>query len=228
MIELFAMTHRGLERVSAGEMACVKGLMHMTTVTLLAGPLVLAAYGYVPVTGSEKETPVYAEAETKEFVNEHILSENPLFIPPLLEPRIENGEKIFDLVIQEGETEFFPGKRTKTLGFNGDYLGPTLIYHPFHIHGVQFLVLDRNSVEPPLYEQGWKDTVMVLPGETMRVILQFKDYADPHLPYMFHCHILEHEDMGMIGQFVVVDDLSDEFTIQSPLVGPLEGHSDVH
>ena len=526
------------------------GLMHMTAVSLLVGSLVLVACGYVPVTSSQGEAPVYAEVEAKEFVNEQVLPENPLFIPPLLEPRIENGEKVFDLVIQEGETEFFPGKRTKTLGFNGNYLGPTLrvrigdnvrlnvtnqlresttthwhgmhlpaamdggphqmiqpgetwqphwtidneaatlwyhphlmgktgeqvyrglagffilddkksdaldlpkeygvddipvvvqdrefdgdvqlvyrhperaltagmlgdtilvngtyapylevpaklirlrllngsnarrynfgfsdnrafyqiagdgglleapvertrlmlapaeraeilvdlsakdtpvtlmsfpfmdsenaiqnsvqeslvgktdegqqfrilelrpqpgdfplqeipaalnsierldgasatktrrfkleaftinskrmdhtrvdeivrmgdteiwelsndspIYHPFHIHGVQFLILDRNGVEPPLYEQGWKDTVMVLPGETVRVILQFKDYADPHLPYMFHCHILEHEDMGMMGQFVVVEDFADEVQIQSPLVGPMHEQSQIH
>ena len=47
--------------------------------------------------------------------------------------------------------------------------------------------------------------VVVNPAETVRLIMQFTDYADPHLPYMFHCHILEHEDMGMMGQFVVVD-----------------------
>jgi bilirubin oxidase len=82
-------------------------------------------------------------------------------------------------------------------------------YHPFHIHGVQFQVLDRDGKTPPPYEQGWKDTVMVLPAETVRLIMSFADYADPRMPYMFHCHILEHEDMGMMGQFVVVDDPSE-------------------
>ncbi len=69
----------------------------------------------------------------------------------------------------------------------------------------------------PAYEQGWKDTVIVHPAETVRLIMQFNDYADPHVPYMFHCHILEHEDKGMMGQFVVVDNLSDPVSIQSPL-----------
>ena len=100
------------------------------------------------------------------------------------------------------------------------------IYHPFHIHGVQFLVLDRDGREPPAYEQGWKDTVMVLPEETVRVIMQFKEYSDSTLPYMFHCHILEHEDMGMMGQFVVVENLSDRVQIQSPLIGSMEQHSE--
>jgi len=40
--------------------------------------------------------------------------------------------------------------------------------------------------------------------ETVRIIMQFKDYADINVPYMYHCHILEHEDQGMMGQFLVV------------------------
>jgi bilirubin oxidase len=55
--------------------------------------------------------------------------------------------------------------------------------------------------------------------------MQFNDYSDPTLPYMFHCHILEHEDMGMMGQFVVVDSLTDDVRIKSPLIeAPEEQH----
>jgi FtsP/CotA-like multicopper oxidase with cupredoxin domain len=97
-------------------------------------------------------------------------------------------------------------------------------YHPFHIHGAQFLVLDRDGAEPPEHEQGWKDTVIVKRAETVRVIMQFKDYSDPSMPYMFHCHILEHEDAGMMGQFAVVDSLSDDVGVQSPLVEEAEEH----
>ena len=42
------------------------------------------------------------------------------------------------------------------------------------------------------------------PDTTVRVIARFEDYADPDVPYMFHCHVLQHEDDGMMGQFVVV------------------------
>ena len=45
---------------------------------------------------------------------------------------------------------------------------------------------------------------MVAPNERVRLLLSFADYADPDLPYMYHCHILEHEDAGMMGQFAVV------------------------
>ena len=76
--------------------------------------------------------------------------------------------------------------------------------HPFHVHDVQFLVLTRDGSPPADNEAGWKDTVLVMPRETVRIITHFSDYTDPDNPYMFHCHILEHEDAGMMGQFLVV------------------------
>ncbi|MDP7455617.1 MAG: multicopper oxidase domain-containing protein [Gammaproteobacteria bacterium] len=78
--------------------------------------------------------------------------------------------------------------------------------HPFHVHNGQFQILDRNGQPPPLNEQGWKDTVRVGSGEELRIIMRFDDYADNENPYMYHCHILEHEDLGMMGQFLVVDE----------------------
>ncbi|MBT3820105.1 MAG: multicopper oxidase domain-containing protein, partial [Nitrospinaceae bacterium] len=75
--------------------------------------------------------------------------------------------------------------------------------HPFHIHDIQFLILDRNGRPPSPGERGFKDTVTVNQAETVRIIAKFADYADPEKPYMYHCHILEHEDAGMMGQFIV-------------------------
>jgi bilirubin oxidase len=84
-------------------------------------------------------------------------------------------------------------------------------YHPIHIHGVQFQILDRGGRPPADYERGWKDTVLVSNAELVRVIIRFPEFSDLHTPYMYHCHILEHEDMGMMGQFIVVDEnISDE------------------
>ena len=48
-----------------------------------------------------------------------------------------------------------------------------------------------------------EDTILINRNERVRLLLEFSDYADPVTPYMFHCHILEHEDAGMMGQFVV-------------------------
>ena len=79
------------------------------------------------------------------------------------------------------------------------------IAHPFHIHDVQFFVLDRNGIAPPLSEQGRKDVVLIKPQETLRMITLFSDFANDPVPYMYHCHMLVHEDGGMMGQFEVVD-----------------------
>ena len=81
------------------------------------------------------------------------------------------------------------------------------ISHPFHIHDIEFNVLTRNGQPAPNYEQGWKDVLLVKPNESVRFIGKFDDYADPETPFMFHCHILKHEDDGLMGQFIVIDSL---------------------
>ena len=78
-------------------------------------------------------------------------------------------------------------------------------YHNFHVHDVQFQVLSVDGAEPGPQVSGWKDTVYVPPGGSVRLALRFTDYADPDTPYMYHCHLLQHEDAGMMGQFVVVE-----------------------
>lgn len=77
--------------------------------------------------------------------------------------------------------------------------------HNFHIHASHFLVLSRNGNPAEVQEniKGYKDTVHIPPSETVRIIVKMSDYADPDGKYMFHCHFLEHEDAGMMGQFIV-------------------------
>ncbi len=80
------------------------------------------------------------------------------------------------------------------------------IAHPFHIHDVQFNILEINGEIPPVHMQGWKDVVLVPPQNgTAKFITKFEDYSDTSVPYMYHCHILTHEETGMMGQFIVVD-----------------------
>ena len=73
--------------------------------------------------------------------------------------------------------------------------------HSMHLHDVQFQILSRNGRTPQPHEQGRKDTVLIMPGETVRIISRFRDYTGV---YMYHCHLLEHEDDGMMGQFEVI------------------------
>ncbi|MBC7460575.1 MAG: multicopper oxidase domain-containing protein [Thermoleophilia bacterium] len=76
--------------------------------------------------------------------------------------------------------------------------------HVFHVHDIEFQVLDRNGAAPAPSEAGWKDSIHVPPGGEVRIAMQFTDFASLEHPYMFHCHVLRHEDAGMMGQFVVV------------------------
>ena len=73
--------------------------------------------------------------------------------------------------------------------------------HPIHLHGKQFQVLERRGVTHNGYvDEGWKDTVLLMPGERIRLLVSFEDY--PGL-FLYHCHNLEHEDMGMMRNYLV-------------------------
>jgi hypothetical protein len=78
------------------------------------------------------------------------------------------------------------------------------ISHPFHIHNVQFYILSINGTTPPAHQRGRKDVVLVPAGNSIvRFITKFEDFYNDSLPYMYHCHMLTHEDDGMMGQFLV-------------------------
>jgi FtsP/CotA-like multicopper oxidase with cupredoxin domain len=82
--------------------------------------------------------------------------------------------------------------------------------HPMHMHGVQFQVTERqidpnfraqyDQVSAGFVNEGWKDTVLVMPGERVKVLVRFDDFAGT---YLYHCHNLEHEDAGMMRNYRV-------------------------
>lgn len=76
--------------------------------------------------------------------------------------------------------------------------------HSFHVHDVQFQIASIGGNPPPPELAGWKDTVYLPPQTEFRLLLRFTDFTDRDAPYMYHCHLLAHEDAGMMGQFVVV------------------------
>ncbi|MBE7701811.1 multicopper oxidase domain-containing protein [Oerskovia sp. Sa1BUA8] len=111
--------------------------------------------------------------------------------------------------------------------------------HNFHVHDAQFQVLDVAGEPPPLDLRGWQDTVYVRPGKVTRLLVTFGTTPDAEHPYMFHCHLLRHEDQGMMGQFVVVDPSAAPGTAGRPAPGDLlpgvsggvgqeGGHGDTH
>lgn len=111
------------------------------------------------------------------------------------------NDKVFDIsrideTIAAGATEIWEISNTSQIA------------HPFHAHAIQWQILDRGTTGNTLVaasgvDLGWKDTVLVQPNETVRFIGKF----DPTInfgKYMYHCHILEHEDNGMMGTFEVL------------------------
>ncbi|MCB0037485.1 MAG: multicopper oxidase domain-containing protein [Anaerolineales bacterium] len=74
--------------------------------------------------------------------------------------------------------------------------------HPFHMHGASFQIVTLNGEPVSDADRGWKDTVVV-GDEVTEILIRFDFVATEATPYMFHCHIMEHEDYGMMGQFTV-------------------------
>ena len=81
--------------------------------------------------------------------------------------------------------------------------------HPIHLHGEQFQILSRkqtkqsnsyDTIKKGFISSGWKDTVLVMPGEEIEILKPFQDYKGA---FLYHCHNLEHEDMGMMRNFYV-------------------------
>jgi len=79
--------------------------------------------------------------------------------------------------------------------------GMPALPHPMHVHGLQFRVLGRlGSLYDGYLDEGWKDTVLLMPGERVRLMMRFEDYDGL---FLYHCHNLEHEDMGMMRNYYV-------------------------
>lgn len=82
--------------------------------------------------------------------------------------------------------------------------------HPFHIHDIHFFITEINGspANVPPYMRGPKDVAAITDSTTFKMVMTFTDFATPIAPnnsYMYHCHILSHEDGGMMHQFVVAD-----------------------
>ncbi len=92
----------------------------------------------------------------------------------------------------------------------GEMMDPLGMAHPIHIHGGQFQVIGREvlpelragweGVKDGYVDEGWKDTVLVMPGERVKLLLAFRDYPGT---YVYHCHNIEHEDGGMMRNYRV-------------------------
>ena len=76
----------------------------------------------------------------------------------------------------------------------------TEMAHPFHIHGASFRIMNLDGASTPAHQSGPKDTVLV--NEWAQILVSFNQPTTIEKPFVFHCHILEHEDAGMMGQYL--------------------------
>jgi FtsP/CotA-like multicopper oxidase with cupredoxin domain len=108
------------------------------------------------------------------------------------------------------ENEIVRANTLEVIEFHNPSTFPSMP-HPIHLHGRQFQILDRvlesgsvsdyNDVRAGFLDEGWKDTFILWPGERVRILVRYTRH--PGL-YVYHCHNLEHEDMHMMRNFLVV------------------------
>jgi FtsP/CotA-like multicopper oxidase with cupredoxin domain len=118
-----------------------------------------------------------------------------------------------DEIVTLGDLEFW--EFNNQAGGGMGMMGGMALPHPMHVHGLQFQVIDRqinsagksswNTLSDGFVDEGWHDTVLVMPGERVRILLKFEDFEGL---YLYHCHNLEHEDMGMMRNYRVENNRS--------------------
>ena len=111
-------------------------------------------------------------------------------------------------------TSFAIGTINKTVNLNDiekwTIINNNVFGHTFHIHDVEFKIVDRNGSPTGVgsHESGWKDVIYVPRSESVSFVAKFDDYADAIHPFMYHCHFSNHEDEGMMGQFIVTNTIT--------------------
>lgn len=120
------------------------------------------------------------------------LSTDFVNILSLIDGKLFDATRV-DARIRHGATETWKINNVDT-----DFGG---VNHTFHLHLVQFRVLDRDGVPAGPAEAGWKDTVLIRPGRSVRVQATFRGFTGR---YVYHCHMLEHSSFGMMAQMEIV------------------------
>jgi FtsP/CotA-like multicopper oxidase with cupredoxin domain len=113
-----------------------------------------------------------------------------------------------DEIVRLGDLEVWEFENVAGNGMG--MMGGMNLPHPMHIHGLQFQVIEREisadgqgawqTLQQGFVDEGWHDTVLVMPGEKVKVLVKFENFTGL---YLYHCHNLEHEDMGMMRNYRV-------------------------
>lgn len=164
----------------------------------------------VPITISEGHMQMLLNGRPYAFKDIQDNERIPVNTIQLMEISHELGGHGMGGGMHRGGMGMMGGMRHGGMGGGMGMGGMMAMAHPIHLHGQQFQVVSRSldssyesdygTVKEGLVNSGLKDTVLVMPGETVRIIKPFQDYKGL---FMFHCHNLEHEDMGMMREFLV-------------------------
>ena len=157
-----------------------------------------------------KVTPLPAKLSTINWPDraEAINADNPRSVQMLMGMgTVSLNNRTFDMLEAAADERVTPGS-TEIWEFVNTS-GHMAMSHPMHIHNVQFQVIERQqdaaqegiyqTMRDGLVDEGWKDVVIVMPGERVRVLLRYNDHTGL---YLYHCHILEHEDLGMMRNYL--------------------------
>ncbi|MBI4193561.1 MAG: multicopper oxidase domain-containing protein, partial [Betaproteobacteria bacterium] len=131
------------------------------------------------------------------------------FSPAMGMGRVSLNERIFGKMDEVAENEIVKLNTLEVWEFAND-ASMMMMAHPIHVHNLQFQVLQRQAdprfagayetLSAGFVDGGWKDVVLVMPGERVKLLMKFTDHTGL---YLYHCHILEHEDMGMMRNYLV-------------------------
>ena len=181
---------------------------------------IIPNYSSNPLNGLDFELITFYKTDTTAFPIYNIATNLNQLSP--FDPLDANNSRFFQLNFAEtGAVNAVLGPFTiNDVSFNMEVINDTVylndieiweifnhsgIAHPFHLHNVPFYIIERSTGSVPLNEQGKKDVVLVKSNETVKFITKFNDFYNDSIPYMYHCHMLIHEDEGMMGQYLVVE-----------------------
>ena len=163
---------------------------------------------------------IFTEIQQPRFVNRDLVMQNELLIPPLLEPQVVGEEKVFVLSTEHGETVFLEGNPTKTTGYNGAYLGPTLRAH----RGDNVLIVLTNNLSQPITTH-WHGMHLpaimdggphqeIAPGAVWEPHWTIENEAST---LWYHPHLMgrtgEEVYGGLAGLFIIDDENSDSLSL---------------
>ncbi|HFD12133.1 MAG TPA: multicopper oxidase family protein [Crenotrichaceae bacterium] len=177
---------------------------------------------------SGSDYPIFKIQITKKTTNSHQLPSRLTKIPPLQLNKADNADNPRSIALSmrhmsallNGRSykmndvkpdEIIPLNSLQVIAFDNNMHGMMSMPHPMHLHGEQFQIIKRelnpafsesyHTVKSGIVDNGWHDTVMVMPGEKVTVLKPFNDYKGM---FMYHCHNLEHEDLGMMRDFRII------------------------